>query len=314
MSLRSSVVVTAALLWAAPALSHQGEKTSVAQALSEASPEKAAPAGGSCCNGGAGGGSCGAAAEPGMDPLAAHRANGHDPYASEESWRTFVREVMSSAPPPEEPADADLFAFSVYRGVRPEPMGSQTLINGARMEVASLIVEDPPRMVTNFYLDALERQGIAPIQGRVDEVPGMTYLSFRPPGSKNLKTLTFVPHGEGTVILASVGNPEELIEGRSTLPDDVPLPPKAEMPSAIQQLEPGMASRSAFFLVRESSVARVQSFYREELLKRGFVPVQVKDGLPGLENYQKGSSMLSISAQPHTEAATVAVGLLWLEE
>ncbi|HEX5748582.1 MAG TPA: hypothetical protein VFZ09_20245 [Archangium sp.] len=308
-----SVVVTAALVWAAPALAGQGPKESVAQALSEARPaQSSSAAGGSCCGGS--GGSCGAAAQPGEDPLAVHRANGHDPYASEESWRTFVREVMSQGPLPEtEPADADLFGFGVYRGVRPEPMGSQ-LVNGARMEIASLIVEEPPRVVTKFYLQSLEDMGIAPIQGQVDEVPGMTYLSFRPPGSKNLKTITLVPHGEGTVILASVGNPEELIQGRSTLPDGVPLPPKAELPSAIQQLEPGMSSRSTFFLVRESSVENVQSFYRKELLQRGFVAVSVKDGLPGMESYQKGNSLLAISAQAHTDPATVAVGLMWLDQ
>jgi hypothetical protein len=314
VSLRS-VVITAALLWAAPSLAGQGANTSVAQALSESKPAQSSSSGGACCGGGSGGGSCGAVAEPGKDPVAAHRANGHDPYASDESWRSFVREVMSQGPleAPDAP-DADLFGFSVYRGVRPEPMGAQTLINGARMEIASLIVEDPPRVVTKFYLQSLERLGIVPLQGEVEEVPGMTYMSFRPQGSKNLKTITLVPHGSGTVILASVGNPEELIEGRSTLPDGVPLPPKAELPSAIQQLEAGQSSRSTFFLVRESSVENVHSFYRKELVQRGFVPVSMKDGLPGMESYQKGNTLLAISAQPHTEAATVAVGLMWLDQ
>ncbi len=40
-----------------------------------------------------------------------------------------------------EPPDPDPFSFSVYRGLRPEPMGEQTIINGAKMHIATLIVD-----------------------------------------------------------------------------------------------------------------------------------------------------------------------------
>ncbi|QRK08214.1 hypothetical protein JQX13_51225 [Archangium violaceum] len=312
MSLRA-VVFIAVLAWAAPGLAAGKTDKAIARTLAATNKPADSASGGSCCDG-SGGGSCGSATQPAHDALHSD-TDAPSPLASEETWREFVRKVYEEEPEPEaEPPDADPFAFSVYRGVRPEPMGSQTLINGARMDIATLIVEDPPHMVMNFYREAMVKAGLHYIVGRVDEVPGMTYLSFRPAGSQNMKTVTLVPHGAGTVILASVGNPEELIQGRPPLPRDVPLPPNAEMPTAIQQMEPGLASRSSLFVVRDSSVQKIQAFYREELTRRGFVPVTVQDGLPGMESYQKGSTLLSISAKPHSDPTAVAVGILWLDQ
>lgn len=307
-------VFLVALAWAVPSLAAKPvavpppppKPEAVAKALAATQPTPSANAStvpGSCCGGGSG---------KGCD---ANKAKGLNPYASEENWREFVSRVCSEPDPnPPEPQDPDPFAFSTFRGVRLEPMGTQTLINGARMAIASIIVDEPPHVVLKYYRDALAKAGNALIFGQVEEVPGMTYVSFRPEGSKNLKTITLVPHGEGTVILASVGNPEELIEGRPSLPEDVPLPPNSELPTAIQQLEPGLASRSAVFVVRDSTVENVQAFYRQELLRRGFTPVTVQDALPGMESYQKGNMLLSLTAKPHSEPSTVAVGMLWLDQ
>ena len=189
-----------------------------------------------------------------------------------------------------------------------------TRLDGARMNIASLIVEDSPQQVTKFYLEALEQAGVGTIlRGPVEGAPGVTYLSFRPARSKNLKTLTLVPHGGGCIILASVGNPEQLLEERSVLPSDVPLPPNAETPTAIQQGEPGEGSHSAFFLVRGSSAQKIQSFYREELTHRGYTAVASSEGLPNTDNYQKGRSVLSLSIQPAADPASVAVGIVWFD-
>ncbi|WP_434382559.1 hypothetical protein [Melittangium boletus] len=226
-------------------------------------------------------------------------------------WQELVRDAITpsqDAPPPEDP---DPFGFSVYRGARPEPMGEQTLINGARMQIATLIVDDAPHIVMNNYADSLEKQGVVNVMvGKVPEVKLM-YMSFRPPGSDNLKTLTFVPHGSGTVILASVGNPEELLE-RKNLPDGLPQPPNSEPPTAMQQLEPGLSSRSAFFLVKDSTPAKVMTFYRTELLKRGYVPTPEGESLPGMESYQKAGSVLSITAKVE-DSSGVAVSLVWFD-
>lgn len=316
----STGILVAALLGAnpAPQAPAQGpapkaQVTAAPKAQAAAAPaaqSSATPASGSCCSGGASGGNC--ATGPEHDEHD-HARYGMNPYASEDAWKEFVRRQFSDQPERSETVDPDPFGFSLYRGARPEPMGEQTLINGARMAIASLIVEDPPRMVGNYYMDAIQRDGHFPITGDVPDVPGMTYISFRPEGSHNLKTITLVPHGSGTVILASVGNPEDMLQSPS-MPDDIPLPPKVELPSAIQQLEPGQASRSASFVVHESTVEQVRAFYRQELPRRGFVVVPDAEALPGVETWQKRNTLLAISVQPHTEPSSVAVSLMWLEQ
>ena len=96
--------------------------------------------------------------------------------------------------------------------------------------------------------------GFRPMVGNVPHSPrGLRYLSFRPAGSKNLKTVTLVPNRAGTVILASVGNPENILIQKPQLPDGLPVPPNSQAASSIQQMEPGSTSRSAFFLVKDTS-------------------------------------------------------------
>jgi len=259
---------------------------------------------------------CGATSAGAASGEAAPSAKAKAPTVAPKAanWQELVREVTAPTPPePEPPPDLDPFAFSTYQGVRPEPMGEQTLINGARMQISSLIVDEPPHIVMKYYEGSLEKVGVANVmRGKVEQA-GLLYMSFRPPGSKNLKTLTLVPHGAGTIILASVGNPEDLLAEQKTLPDGLPQPPNAEPPTAIQQLEPGLSSRSAFFVVRASTPQKVRAFYHEELLKRGYSPTPVDEGLPGMESYQKGSSMLSVTAKPHEDPSAVAVSLVWFD-
>jgi hypothetical protein len=191
-------------------------------------------------------------------------------------------------------------------------MGTQTLINGARMEIAFLLVDDPPDVVARTYQASLQQAGISLLMGSVPHDPGVRFLSFRPPESSNLKTLTLLPRGSGTLILASVGNPEELLERKPELPGGVPLPPNAESPSALQQLEPGAFSRSTFFVVRGSSVEQVRAFFQRELPPRGFAPA----GLGGrADHFKRGGALVSISAAPHPrQPNTVAVSLVWIEQ
>lgn len=298
--------MAAALFGAAPVLAGTapGATTApAAKAQATASSQPQAEQGGTCsaCNAPGGGGVCSATEFQQAQQL------------SDEEWKEFVRKKLaaSTAEKPE-PVDPDPFAFSVYRGRRPEPMGSQTIINGARMEIATLIVEDPPDVVEKAYYETFERMGFRPYAGNVPKAPRVRYLSFRPTGSKKLKTVTLVPNGAGTVILASVGNPEDLLMKKPELPGKLPVPPNAQASSAIQQLEGGAAANSTLFLVRDSSPEQVREFYRRELSQRGFEPVP-NSAQQDSESYEKDGVMVSISARPHTQPNTVAVSLMWLE-
>ncbi len=298
--------MAATLLMAAPVLAGTAPGATTAPATSSpasVSSQPKAEQGGTCsaCNAPGGDGVCSATEFERAQPI------------SDEAWKEFVRKKLaeSTAEKPE-PVDPDPFAFSVYRGMRPEPMGSQTIINGARMEIATLIVQDPPDVVEKSYYETFERMGFRPYAGNVPKAPRVRYLSFRPTGSKKLKTVTLVPNGAGTVILASVGNPEDLLMKKPELPGKLPVPPNAQASSAIQQLEGGAAASSTLFLVRGSSPEQVREFYRRELSQRGFEPVP-SSAQQDSESFEKDGVMVSISARPHTQPNTVAVSLMWLE-
>ncbi|HVG63241.1 MAG TPA: hypothetical protein VNA24_32050 [Hyalangium sp.] len=232
---------------------------------------------------------------------------------SDEEWKAFIRKKLAeSLEEKPEPVDPDPFAFSAYRGRRPEPMGSQTIINGGKMEIATLIVPDPPHVVARTYYEVFERMGFRPLVGDVPRSPGVRYLSFRPTGSKKLKTVTLVPSRAGTVILASVGNPEDLLVKKPELPGGLPVPANSQAGSSIQQVEQGTAAQSSFFVVRDSTPEQVREFYRRELARMGYAPLE-HSAQQGSESFEKGGAMLTLSARPDKNPNNVAVSLVWLQ-
>lgn len=307
--LLKSFTLAATLLMAAPSLAGGAEAPAApaskasAASVAAASSQPAAAQGGTCsaCGAPGGGGTC-AAPQPGMTSQMA-----------DSEWKAYLDKQFAAAQEEQpEPPDPDPFSFSVYRGLRPEPMGEQTIINGAKMNIATLIVDDAPDVVEKAYFETFERMGFRPMVGNVPHSPGVRYLSFRPTGSKNLKTVTLVPNRAGTVILASVGNPENILIQKPQLPDGLPVPPNSQAASSIQQMEPGSTSRTAFFLVKDASPESVREFYRKELTQRGYAPVK-GGGQQDSETYEKNGGLLTLSAQPHTEPSTVAVSLVWLQ-
>ncbi|MDY7231248.1 hypothetical protein [Hyalangium rubrum] len=291
----------AALLLAAPALAAPPKSGGTAPAS-----KPAAAAAGETCS------TCGTSGEGGT--CSADQAGKGPSELTDEEWSEYVRKkIAESEAPKPEPVDPDPFAFSLYQGRRPEFMGEQTIINGAKMKIASLIVPDPPHVVAQEYYEVFEKMGFRPLVGEIPNTRGVRYLSFRPTGSNNLKTVTLVPNGSGTVILASVGNPEDMLLKKPDLPDGVPVPPQAEAASVIQQTEPGASSRSAFFLVRGTSPASVREFYRQEMKQRGFNLVAQPQEGQDTESFEKGELMMSVTARPHSEPGSVAVNLVWLQ-
>jgi hypothetical protein len=298
--LLSKALIIAALLGAAPMPAGAPAAAPAPAAPKAVVAESSAEAAGTCTACGTAGAS-GTCTPPSGETL------------SDEEWREFVRrKIEAENTPKPEPVDPDPFAFSVYQGRRPEFMGEQTIINGARMRIASLIVPDSQQTVAQFYYEVFDKMGYRPLVGEIPNTRGVRYLSFRPSGSQNLKTITLVPHGSGTIILASVGNPKDMLTKKPELPGEVPVPPRAEAASVIQQVEPGTASRTAFFVVRESTPDDVRAFYRKEMSQRGFAPLKMGD-VEGSDAFEKGGMMVTISTKPHTEPGAVAVSLIWFQ-
>jgi hypothetical protein len=305
--LLKSFILAAALLVAAESFAEG------APAASPVPASKAPAAAVSSQGSAAQGGSCSACGAPGGGGTCDAPQPGTASQMSDEEWKAYVAKKFAEAQEEQpEPPDPDPFSFSVYRGRRPEPMGEQTIINGAKMNIATLIVEDAPSVVERAYFETFERMGFRPLVGNVPHSPGVRYLSFRPTGSKNLKTVTLVPNRTGTVILASVGNPEDILVKKPQLPDGLPVPPNAEASSSIQQIEPGATSRTAFFLVKGATADSVREFYRKELPQRGYAPV-ASSAQQDSETFEKNGGLLTVSAKSHTEPNTVAVSLVWLQ-
>lgn len=255
------------------------------------------PTGETCCTaGGAGQGCAPGAASEGQA----------GPYRDAETWREHMRQQLASPPAHVEPPDPDPFAFSTFRGVRPEPMGSETLIGGAVMRIASLTVDLPPHEVERYYLDSFAKAQVAPMRGVIPNTRGVRYLSYRPPGSKNLKTLTLIPAGPGTVVMASVGDPSPMVESPRV---DFPRPPGAERGVYIQQSEGGAANRTHTFRVRGVTAPQVRDFYRRELAARGFSREQ---GGAEAETFTNGPNLVSISLHADREPGAVVVNVVWL--
>lgn len=282
-----------ALLAAAPS-GHEGH---------DHGPQAAASCG--SCDG-KGGGAC--AAGEGSDIQFDGRT-----FETVEDWREYMLNKLRTGNNPEqmlEPHDPDPFAFSAYKGARPEPMGKQTIINGAQMDVASMIVTDPPHVVETEYLRAFEEAGLKPLRGEIPDTDGVRYLSYRPQHSQKLKTVTLVPNGRGTVILASVGDPSKMLEPKVDVPPGFPVPRGAEPAVAIRTDEPGASSRSTSFVVRNANVNEVRQYFRRELSARGFRPLP---GAGETDSYESANNLISVTARPAADASAVSVSVVWIE-
>ncbi|HYH94532.1 hypothetical protein [Hyalangium sp.] len=300
-----SFSIAAVLLAAAPGFAEEASATS-ATAASQLSAQEASAAAQSS---GAQGGTCTACTSGGGDTCSVSQAE----TIPDEEWKEFIRKKLAESQVAKpEPVDPDPFSFSVYRGRRPEPMGTQTIINGGKMEIATLIVPDPPDVVVQAYYEVFSRMGFRPLVGNVPHSPGVRYLSFRPTGSKKLKTVTLVPSKSGTVILASVGNPEELLVKKPELPGGLPVPPNAQAAATIQQMESGTSSQSSSFVVRASTPEEVREFYRRELARLGYGPV-AHSAQQDSESFEKAGVILTLSAKPEKNSNNVVVSLIWLQ-
>lgn len=232
---------------------------------------------------------------------------------TEQDWKAFVQQQLAAMDKPHlEPVDPDPFAFSTYKGVRPEPMGEQTIINGSKMRIASLVVEEPPHVVEGEYMRMYDAQKVPAFRGEVPNTRGVRYLAFRPTGSKNLKTITLIPRGRGTVVLASIGDPSRMLLRQSDLPAGVPLPDNATAAASIAQTESGARSHTSSYVIRGTTVEQVRAFFRQELVKQGFTGREGA-GPGGVDAYERGTLQLSVSAQPAQEAGAVTLSVVWIE-
>jgi len=209
-----------------------------------------------------------------------------------------------------EPPDPDPFGFGSYRGRRPQYMDT-SVVNGATLAIAHLLTDDPPEQVLLTYREQFKRAKVVLVEGAPEEAPGMRYLSFRPEGSKRLKTVTLLPHGKGTMILVSVGDPSPMLDP-SSLGLDLPMPRGAGQVVQSTQGEGGR-QRHASFEVRGLFPTAVMQFYEDEMPRRGYRRGQLVEGAVGSPlTFTRGEEQVTITATSAPTTGSSRVTVMWI--
>jgi hypothetical protein len=250
----------------------------------------------------------------GPDSAAQKPAKGSAPRKGDHPKLSLTPSV---GPPPAdapEPPDPDPWSFSEYKRQRPQFLDFAH-VNGARFAMAQLDVKDPPEEVLKTYRTQLALAGITAMEGAPEEGHGMHYLSFRPPGSHNLKTITLLPHGPGTLILASIGDPSPMLKPDLD-GDHFPRPPGAEamVRTALGEAATGQ-QRQGTFVVHGLRPQAVLQFYAEVLPESGYQLADPLEENPyGPLTFDGGRERITVSAAPDVNDGDSRVSVLWLPE
>lgn len=204
---------------------------------------------------------------------------------------------------------ADLFAFARYPGAEPrEDLGEAARLGGADIRMATLTLPDPMHVVEAHYRQELAKRGMPCRSGRMS--PAVWYLGCRDPADGFMRTLTLVRQSQSTMVLAAVGDPARIADGRasSALPADWPMPPVTGRPLDMQfvQGEQVMATRRAQLAVEQG--AEVIAFYDRALPPLGW-KAETASARPfaGLRfaSFQRRAERCSVSVTPGAKHSTV---------
>ena len=204
----------------------------------------------------------------------------------------------------------DPFAFGTYQGRRPQYMDT-SVVNGARMAIAHLEVKDPPHVVLEWYRRELLQRGLPVIEGSPKR--GMRYLSFRPKGSAQLRTVTLLPKGRGTLILVSIGDPSPMFRAPAQRQFDLPMPNGAGPMITSRQGEAGTQLHGSFEVTGMGPDV-VRAFYEAELPRRGYQREAWAEGPPGPVTWRRDREQLTLHVLPTTDPTTARVSILWTRE
>jgi hypothetical protein len=130
---------------------------------------------------------------------------------------------------------AEVFGFAAWNGRLPEEaLGGSLQLGRASVRVASLVVDQPPASVLESYRDQLSKRFDVRVGSLASQ--GGSFLSLRDPADGFMRSLTFVPAAQGTVVLAAAGDPARIAPPSdasvpSAFPQDLPMPPLVSDPT-----------------------------------------------------------------------------------
>lgn len=153
-------------------------------------------------------------------------------------------------------------------GSRPQVLAADYLGQQAPIAVVWFTTRDTPDQVLTHYSGTLMDAGLPTMGHRYNENAG--YVGYWSPSSKEVHLVSALAQGGETTVFVSSGQMAPLLEGAPKVPEWIPMPMAAEDASALDfQLE-GATQYAVSARVPESTVAQVETFFREDFEKRGW--------------------------------------------
>lgn len=208
----------------------------------------------------------------------------------------------------------DLFWFGRYQGVRVQPIGDGSVLNGVPTRIGQLMTHDDPNQVLQAFRVQFEANHLHPLQGLPDGLNGALYLTVRGPGDNLARTVVLVPKPDGTLILASVGSPKMTPQ---PLPSDLPAPedPKG---IAVDEIHDGPSRQRDFTFHVAGTLAEVKEFYLTQMGRRGFTAIDnaheelLAGGLLWRQNFERDENQVAVSLK-QSGKSPVYVSVLWID-
>lgn len=175
----------------------------------------------------------------------------------------------------------EVFAFARYSEPRPfQSVAARADLSGVRARMGYLWTEDRFDVVSAYYAAAFKGRAFPLFAGDLD--PNARYVGYRDPADGVLRVITIVDNGNGTTILAAVG--EALLGGPSggltrRIPDGWPTPPGAGRPLRMEFQEGPAIDQNFYFEVAGTTPEDVRTFYDRELPRHGWTRAPSEAGV-----------------------------------
>lgn len=153
-------------------------------------------------------------------------------------------------------------------GSRPEALAADYLGPDAPIAVAWLSTPDTSDQVLEHYKKVLLDKGLPVLSLRLNSNAG--YVGYWSPSNGEVRLVSTLHQGGETLIFVSAGEVGAAMQGRSKVPDWLPMPPGVAEPVVLPLQMEGVTYLSVSSRVPTGTLAEVEGAYRTVLRERGW--------------------------------------------
>jgi hypothetical protein len=208
-------------------------------------------------------------------------------------------------------------AFAAYRGQLPEKLSDDSVINGVHMQMGQLHVNDSCDEVAQGYMSQLLQNDIHPMHAAPANDKDIQYLSFRPAGSKFMKTITLVPQNGRCVVLASIGDPVALQKAPTRLPEGVPNLSRTRDISVTESRDGDQQQVNINYTGTSPSLKAAAQSLTAQMKEMGYT--EEKSTFDGetsqmwRKTFSRGQSSMTFTVACFADGADVFVTIFWVQ-